>query len=110
MSILIIADSSLSQSEKEEHEVERLIDKKPAPSRKHKERRAPRHEQRRERMKVEDQDTSKTDPDMSLNYKSSSLVDMALKILIFSPSNNSRKDKVTQKTAKYLGIIQKDHP
>lgn len=70
----IVADSSLSQTEKEEREVERLIDKKPAPSRKNKTKRGPKFDNRRRRMKVDDPDLksdSESDNDMSLNYKNS---------------------------------------
>jgi len=66
--------SDLSPTEKEDREVERLIDKEPAPSRKYRERRGPKHDNRRRRMKVEDPDVNGGDPDMSLNRKTQGMV------------------------------------
>jgi len=68
--------SDLSPSEKEERQVERLINKEPAPSRKPAERRGPKHDNRRDRIDVDDPDMSSDDKDMSLNYKSSSLSEL----------------------------------
>lgn len=61
--------SDLSPVEKEEREVSRLIDRNPAPSRKHGPKRGPKHDNRRRRMKVPDSDISGSDPDLSLNRK-----------------------------------------
>jgi hypothetical protein len=73
--------SDLTPTEKEERQVERLINKEPAPSRKPAERRGPKHDNRRDRMTVDDPDINNVDPDLSLNYKSSSLADIALLIM-----------------------------
>jgi len=51
--------NDLSPAEREDREADRLLNRKPAPSRKHKERRAPRHEQRRRRVREKDPDTTK---------------------------------------------------
>ncbi len=51
--------NDLSPAEREDRESERLLNRKPAPSRKHRERRAPRHEQRRRRIREKDPDTTK---------------------------------------------------
>jgi hypothetical protein len=52
--------SDLTPAEKEDKEAERLIGKKPPPSRKYTERRGPKHDNRRRRMKVEDPDIEGT--------------------------------------------------
>ncbi len=51
--------NDLSPAEREDREADRLLNRKPAPSRKHRERRAPRHEQRRRRVREKDPDTTK---------------------------------------------------
>ncbi len=51
--------TDLSPAEREDREAERLLDHKPAPSRKHRERRAPRPYQRRRRVRDDDPDTKK---------------------------------------------------
>jgi len=51
--------NDLSPAEREDREAERLLNRKPAPSRKHRERRAPRHDQRRRRVREGDPDTKK---------------------------------------------------
>ena len=72
--------SDLKPSEKEEREVERLIGRKPAPSRKSKPKRGPKHDNRRRRMKVDDPDLKSSDKDMSLNYKHSFVRSIAFRI------------------------------
>lgn len=61
--------SDLSPCEKEEKEVERLINKKPAPSRKTDNQKGPKFDNRRTRMKQDDPDLGTKDKDMSMNYK-----------------------------------------
>lgn len=51
--------NDLSPAEREDREADRLLNRKPAPSRKNRERRAPRHEQRRRRVREKDPDTTK---------------------------------------------------
>ncbi len=51
--------TDLTPAEREDRESERLINRKRAPSRKHKEKRAPRHHQRRRRVREDDPDTRK---------------------------------------------------
>ncbi len=51
--------NDLSPAEREDREAERLLNRDPAPSRKHRERRAPRHDQRRRRVREGDPDTKK---------------------------------------------------
>lgn len=98
--------SDLSPNEKEEREVERLINKEPAPSRKHTERRGPKHDNRRRRMKVDDPDLKKTDRDMSLNRKTQgSLSDIAWRILT-SASLNELETLIN----KFVNIVQRKSP
>lgn len=87
--------TDLSDSDREEKEVERLIDKKPAPSRKKTERRGPKHDNRRDRINELDKDLQKTDRDMSLNYKvvGSNLADIALRVLIAAPKSGRPKSE-----------------
>ena len=56
--------SDLTPAEREDKETERLIDKKPVPSRKYTERRGPKHDNRRRRVQEADKDTDKKDEDM----------------------------------------------
>lgn len=51
--------NDLTPAEKEDRETGRLINRKPAPSRKHREKRAPRHHQRRRRIREDDPDLRK---------------------------------------------------
>lgn len=48
--------TDLTPAERDDRESERLLNRKPAPSRKHRERRAPRHWQRRRRIREDDPD------------------------------------------------------
>ncbi len=75
--------TTLTPGEREDREAEKLLDHKRRPSRKHKQRRAPRPWQRRKRMNVDDPDLSKKDKDLSLNHKgySSTIGDLALRIM-----------------------------
>jgi hypothetical protein len=108
------ADSSLSKSEKEEREVNRLIDKTPAPSRKRAPRRGPKHDNRRSRMKDDDKDLSSKDKDLSLNRKDTGSVlnNIALKIVVGSKtSNENRNDEIMKtKVAQYHGVLVQGHP
>ena len=70
--ILKLADSSLSPAEREDKEIERLINKKSAPSRKQREKRAPNHSTRRKRMK-DHTEKREDDKDLSRSTKASLL-------------------------------------
>jgi len=97
-----VADTSLSPAEKEEKQVERLINKKPPPSRKYTEKRGPKHDNRRERMNTEDSDVSSKDSDMSLASIASKLSDTAA---------SYRTEPVRMlKTSAYHGVLQQGHP
>ncbi len=78
--------SDLSPNEKEDREAERLMGRKRAPSRKHKEKRAPRRDMKRVRTKVDDPDIkapSEANKDMSLRSRSAALSAMALRVAFF---------------------------
>ncbi len=79
--------SDLKPHEKEEEEVERLIYKKPPRSRKYTERRGPKHDNRRRRLKEGDSDLKSDDRDMSLNQKhiGFNVADIALRIFAAKP-------------------------
>ena len=63
--------TDLTPAEKDDRQIERLIDKEPAPSRKRTERRGPKHDNRRRRMK----DTSTEEkPDKDLSRKTQSSI------------------------------------
>lgn len=67
--------SDLSPSEREDKESERLIHRRPPPSRKSRPKRGPKHDNRRRRMKVDDPDLrppSEANRDMSLRSRASS--------------------------------------
>lgn len=61
--------SDLKSHEREEREVERLINKDRAPSRSKAPKGAPKHDNRRRRIKEKDEDLDSVDKDLSLNYK-----------------------------------------
>src|SRR5580704_769406 len=65
MSTRILADTSLSPAEKDDREVERLINKKPPPSRKRTERRGPKRDNRRNIMKDTSEESSSDKKDLS---------------------------------------------
>jgi len=96
------SDSSLSPSEKEEKEVERLIGRKPAPSRKSAPRKGPKFDNRRKRMKTDDSDTKSGDKDLSM--KNSSLADLALRVFISTTIAADEPDKF-EDILKYPGRI-----
>ena len=90
--LIKLADSSLSQYEREEKEIERLIDKSPAPSRKDREKHGPHHDQRRERIKTDDPDMKSADKDLSLNYKQvGSVIDRVALRISADPVVESKK-------------------
>jgi hypothetical protein len=70
--ILKISEYKTPHHEKEEREVNNLIHKRPPPSRKRKERRGPKHDNRKNRIKVDDPDLNSSDKDMSLKSKNAS--------------------------------------
>ena len=98
--------SDLTPAEREERQVERLIGRKPAPSRKHTERRGPKYENRRRRIEVDDPDVktnrSENDKDMSLNHK---VVGTSI-----ATSNKIGHDRMAKRLATYHGVIQQGHP
>jgi hypothetical protein len=104
--------SDLTPSEKEEREVERLINKKPAPSRKRSRRRGPKHDNRRRRIKEDDPDLKMNDKDMSLNYKYSRMLSIASHISgSFQSSNEFTGNKdMSVRTSTYHGIKSQGHP
>jgi hypothetical protein len=109
--------SDLSPSEKEEREVERLINKKPAPSRKPAERRGPKYDNRRRRIKEGDSDLNSEDKDLSLNHKvigrSKDLNRLVYNILIKSglASNETGPDRAMPvRSATYHGVVQQGNP
>jgi hypothetical protein len=103
---------SLPDSVKEEREVERLIERgKPPNSRKHRPKRGPKHDNRRQKMKVDDSDLDKSDSDLSMNYKvigGSNLADIALRIFAaddVKPDVEKIKQQVSE-INKRLKILQ----
>lgn len=80
----IIAERPLTDSERDDKNAQSLLrsSRKPHKSRKHKERRAPREHQQKSRVTVEDNDISRSDPDLSLG-KRFNAADIALR-LVFS--------------------------
>lgn len=97
--------SDLTPAEKEENEAERLIGKKPAPSRKRAPRRAPKYDNRRRRMNVEDPDLKapvEGDRDLSLNRKGS-LRRMAFLVL----AKKDQLEKVEGGIEKQYGQLKK---
>jgi hypothetical protein len=87
--MLFLARNELSPAEREEREVERLIGRKPPPSRKYTDRRGPKHDNRRHRMETDDPDleggTAETDVDISLRSREASLIWIARRIAEKSP-------------------------
>lgn len=81
--------SDLKPHEKEEEEAERLIHKKPPRSRKYTERRGPKHDNRRRRLKEGDADLKSDDRDMSMNQKhiGFNIADVALRIFAAEPKS-----------------------
>jgi len=68
--------TDLSPAEKDDRETSRLIHKRPAPSRKNRSKRGPKHDNRRRRMK----DTSDPDAEAAKRDRKASLADIALKV------------------------------
>lgn len=68
--------TDLSPAEKDDRQVERLINKRPPPSRKRRNKRGPKHDNRRRRM------VDRNDPDVKANARDrrSSLADIALRV------------------------------
>jgi hypothetical protein len=71
--------TDLTPAEKDDRQIERLIDKKPAPSRKPKGRGAPKHDNRRRRMK-DHTDKETTDKDLSRKTQASRLFYIAARV------------------------------
>jgi outer membrane biosynthesis protein TonB len=86
-------------SSPEDKEIERLINKKPAPSRKHRPKRGPKHDNRRRRMK----DTS--DPDTKALKR-----DMQAAENIATSNENFLTRDMSLKTSTYHGVIGQGHP
>jgi hypothetical protein len=106
------ADTSLSPAEKDDKESERLIGKRPPPSRKYKPKRGPKMDNRRRRMKVDDKDLEKKPP--SKASSPSTLADMALRVMMsgdIATSNKAfRTESMSIKTAEYHGVLKQGHP
>jgi hypothetical protein len=71
--------TDLTPAEKDDRQIERLIDKKPAPSRKPAGRGGPKHDNRRRRMQ-DSEDEKKTDEDLSRKTKASNLFLIAARV------------------------------
>lgn len=86
--------TTLTPDEREDREAESLRRPKPRPSRKHKERRAPRPWQRKKRMEVHDPDLSMSDPDLSKGKRSptSSMEDIAIRVFLAAPKAQEHTD------------------
>lgn len=101
--------SDLEHHEKEDEEAERLIGKKPPPSRKYTERRGPKHDNRRRRMEADpDPDTETADEDLSMNYKNiggSSLPDIALRVFLSAEPD----PKIFEKMRKFINTQAKKY-
>lgn len=122
--------TDLSPAEKDDRETSRLIDKSPAPSRKNRSKRGPKHDNRRRRMK----DTSDPDAEAAKRDRKASLADIALKVAFGDEKVGpgyllTRADlglppreveatsygapgteDMSSKTAAYHGIVQQGHP
>lgn len=95
--------TDLSKSEKEDREAERLIDKKPAPSRKRAPRRGPKFDNRRRRVKVDDADMKMSTAGKAAVWK--------LALELGAASNESASDRtMPARTATYHGVLEKGHP
>lgn len=114
--MLRVAENKLSPSEREEREVERLIDKKPPPSRKYTDRRGPKHDNRRRRIKTEDPDlgdnTAESDDDMSLRSRKASLLQIAIHIAEDPPVTQRipESEPVTQRVPPKKSPPKKESP
>ncbi len=99
--------TDLSPDEKDDKHLEHLLDrKKPAPSRKHTERRGPKHDNRVQ-VRIDD-------PDLDARHSettSSNLADVALHIHLYpATSNKVSSSNMGLKTSTYHGIVQQGHP
>ncbi len=103
--------TDLSPAEKDDRQAERLspTGRKPPPSRKRREKRGPKHDNRRTVMKEDDPDAKAAARD-----RKASLADVALKIVFHgtgAASNEAPHDKsMAPKIATYHGTIQQGHP
>jgi len=102
--------SDLKPSEKEEKEVERLIGRKPAPSRKKAPRRGPKHDNRRRRMSEDDSDVKSDDKDMSLNHKVVGSIALRVAETFQSSYGVQAGREMSVKTATYHGVVKQGHP
>lgn len=102
--------TDLNPAEKEEKEVERLIGRKPAPSRKRSKKSGPKHDNRRRRMKVDDSDLDSFDSDLSMSQKRR--LSMAERVSeSFRASYGAGPDReMSVKTATYHGVVDQKHP
>lgn len=73
--------TDLTPAEKEDRESDRLINRKPAPSRKNRDRRAPRHHQRRRRIREDDPDLKKGRRDRGASGPTDAELDSFLSVL-----------------------------
>lgn len=105
--------TDLSPAEKDDRQVERLINKKPPPSRKHRPKRGPKHDNRRRRM------IDVNDPDVKAarRDRKSSLADIALRVAFpgepragAASYGGDRGEVMSPKTAAYHGVVQQGHP
>ncbi len=125
--------TDLSPAERDDRQVERLINKKPPPSRKYRPKRGPKHDNRRKRM------VDPTDPDTKAlqRDRKSSLADIALRVAFPSFRGSGKLlttrvlraiaegmapdealasygvdtlEAMSSKTAAYHGVVQQGHP
>lgn len=127
--------TDLSPAEKDDRQVERLINKKPPPSRKHRTKRGPKHDNRRRRM------IDKNDPDVKAaeRDRKASLADISLRVAFPDDEKSGRSflltksilrdiadgipvqealasyedaqfEAMSSKTAAYHGVVQQGHP
>lgn len=94
--------TDLSPAEKDDRQVERLINKRPPPSRKRRNKRGPKHDNRRRRM------LDKNDPDAKANARDrkASLADIALRVAF--PENDKGRGRLLTRADLKAGRILSD--
>lgn len=97
--------TDLTPAEKDDRQTERLINKRPAPSRKNRPKRGPKHDNRRRRM-----DTADPDVEASKRDIRSSLADIALRLVFAAdqPDPESLVDAYAEKLAERSSAISED--
>jgi len=106
--MLHISDSSLSPSEVEERQVERLINKETPPSRKTDNKKGPKHDNRRRRIREDDSDMESFDSDMSLASIAGSIIDAISTAASYG--TGLYETMFSSKTSSFHGVIGQGHP